>query len=340
MLGSDTAPSCILQLLGTGIPPGSSVRGILQAGILEWVDIPFSRGSSQPRNRPRVSCIAGRLFIVWAITEAPTGTLYSLFQKSYQSNCQGSYECPRFSEIRRLRQVRLLWEGQLPSLRTCRRFTASRAPHPGKGPLALHPLQFLLEWRSWACVSTWRGAQEEICKQWPKTATPVAAASPGWDWHVWYRLAWHDFRRAAASLYGGWQMHWSRKTDGQTGENTGKTLLTAALGLGVTTSLTSPLTTSSCPLLYPLHPPFLRSHRVPNTSPHSTLTLTTLVCTFHLREVCSDFWAISCMAHVKTVLQRLSIQVLSDFLARSICLLLSCLASHYILVPDMQKVLN
>ena len=46
------------------------------------------------------------------------------------------------------------------------------------------------------------------------------------------------------------------------------------------------------------------------------------------------------MAHVKTVLQRLSIQVLSDFLARSICLLLSCLASHYILVPDMQKVLN
>ena len=114
-----------------------------------------------------------------------------------------------------------------------------------------------MERRSWACVSTWRGAQEEICKQWPKTATLVAAASPGWDWHVWYWLAWHDFRRAVASLYGGWQMHWSRQTDGQTGANTGKTLLTAALGLGVTTSLTSPLTTSSCPLLYPLHPPSL-----------------------------------------------------------------------------------
>ena len=31
-------------------PPGSSVHGILQAGILEWVAIPFSRGSFQPRN--------------------------------------------------------------------------------------------------------------------------------------------------------------------------------------------------------------------------------------------------------------------------------------------------
>ena len=30
-------------------PPGSSVHGIFQARILEWVDIPFSRGSSQPR---------------------------------------------------------------------------------------------------------------------------------------------------------------------------------------------------------------------------------------------------------------------------------------------------
>ena len=32
-------------------PPGSSVHGILQATILEWVSVPFSRGSSQPRDR-------------------------------------------------------------------------------------------------------------------------------------------------------------------------------------------------------------------------------------------------------------------------------------------------
>ena len=42
--------------------PGSSVHGILQARILEWVAITFSRGSSQPRNRTQVSCIIGRRF--------------------------------------------------------------------------------------------------------------------------------------------------------------------------------------------------------------------------------------------------------------------------------------
>ena len=45
-------------------PPGSSVHGILQARILEWVAIPFSRGSSQPRDRTPVSYIADRFFTV------------------------------------------------------------------------------------------------------------------------------------------------------------------------------------------------------------------------------------------------------------------------------------
>ena len=39
-------------------PPGSSVHGLLQARILEWVAMPSSRGSSQPRDRTQVSCIA------------------------------------------------------------------------------------------------------------------------------------------------------------------------------------------------------------------------------------------------------------------------------------------
>ena len=50
--------------------PGSSVHGILQTRILEWVAIPFSRGYSQPRDWTRVSCIAGRLFTLWATREA------------------------------------------------------------------------------------------------------------------------------------------------------------------------------------------------------------------------------------------------------------------------------
>ena len=47
-------------------PPGSSVHGILQAKILEGVSISFSRGYSWPRDRTRVSSIAGRFFTVWA----------------------------------------------------------------------------------------------------------------------------------------------------------------------------------------------------------------------------------------------------------------------------------
>ena len=51
--------------------PGSSVHGILQARrILEWVAIPFSRGSSQIRDRTRVFCTAGRFFTIRATREA------------------------------------------------------------------------------------------------------------------------------------------------------------------------------------------------------------------------------------------------------------------------------
>ena len=49
--------------------PGSSVHGILQARILEWVTISFSRGSSQPRDRTQVSCIGGRYFNLGATRE-------------------------------------------------------------------------------------------------------------------------------------------------------------------------------------------------------------------------------------------------------------------------------
>ena len=51
-------------------PPGSSARGILQAGIVEWVTIPFSRGSSPPRDWTWVSCTADRLFPISAPREA------------------------------------------------------------------------------------------------------------------------------------------------------------------------------------------------------------------------------------------------------------------------------
>ena len=55
-------------------PPGSFAHGIFQARILEWLAIPFSRGSSQPKDRTGVSYIEGRFFTIWA-----TRTAYSHF---------------------------------------------------------------------------------------------------------------------------------------------------------------------------------------------------------------------------------------------------------------------
>ena len=66
-------------------PPGFSVHGILQVRILEWVAIPFSRGSSQPRDYTQVPCIAGRFFMVWATRERGLG------QRSKSSSSCSAY---------------------------------------------------------------------------------------------------------------------------------------------------------------------------------------------------------------------------------------------------------
>ena len=63
-------------------PSGSSVHGILQARILEWVAMPSFRGSSQPRDWIQVSLIAGRFLSIWATREAH---FYSAAAKSLQS---------------------------------------------------------------------------------------------------------------------------------------------------------------------------------------------------------------------------------------------------------------
>ena len=55
-----------------------AVQGILQVRILEWVDYPFSSGSSLPRNRTGVSCIAGRFFTNWTIRGSPSVQFSSL----------------------------------------------------------------------------------------------------------------------------------------------------------------------------------------------------------------------------------------------------------------------
>ena len=63
-------------------PPGSSVLGILQARILEWVAISFPRESFWSRNQTQVSCIVGRFFTIWATREALNNKYSGLWRKN------------------------------------------------------------------------------------------------------------------------------------------------------------------------------------------------------------------------------------------------------------------
>ena len=60
-------------------PAGSSVHGIFQIRVLEWVASLFSRGSSQPRDQTQVSCSAGRFYTIWATMEATVNSLNLVF---------------------------------------------------------------------------------------------------------------------------------------------------------------------------------------------------------------------------------------------------------------------
>ena len=65
MYSVKVAQSCLILC----DPMDYTVHGIL-ARILEWVAVPFSRGSSQPRDQTQVSSITGRFFTSWATREA------------------------------------------------------------------------------------------------------------------------------------------------------------------------------------------------------------------------------------------------------------------------------
>ena len=63
--------------------PGSSVHGVLQARILEWVVISLSKGSSQPSNRTQVSCIPGRFFTYWTTYDRRPPRYYTVRLKMF-----------------------------------------------------------------------------------------------------------------------------------------------------------------------------------------------------------------------------------------------------------------
>ena len=77
-------------------PLGSSVRGILQARILEWIAISFPRGSSQPGKWTWVTCIAGRFFTIWATRDTLVSTS-DTYKGWYQSDAIAFYSFWRSS---------------------------------------------------------------------------------------------------------------------------------------------------------------------------------------------------------------------------------------------------
>jgi len=74
--------------------PASSAHGILQTRMLEWVAIPFSRKSSQPRNPTQVSCNAGRFFSVWVTREAPKEVVVPNIMQLFCCCCLVAQPCP------------------------------------------------------------------------------------------------------------------------------------------------------------------------------------------------------------------------------------------------------
>ena len=88
--------------------PGSSIHGILQARILGWVAISFSRGSSRPRDRTQVSHIAGRRFTLWA-------TLCSLINYTSVLKSGDLPSKTNFSEV----EINLNWEQSRKLVAVC-----------------------------------------------------------------------------------------------------------------------------------------------------------------------------------------------------------------------------
>ena len=72
-------------------PSGSSVHGILQARMLEWVAMPSSRGFSHPRDWTQVSCVAGRFFTFWATREAHDKARQHVKKQRHHFTSKGLY---------------------------------------------------------------------------------------------------------------------------------------------------------------------------------------------------------------------------------------------------------
>ena len=97
-ISSAVSQSCLILCDPMDCSPlGSSVHGILQARILEWIAIPFSRVFAWPRDQTLVFCTAGRFFTGWVTREAPSGSLlviYFIYSSELHHSCLWSLGQP------------------------------------------------------------------------------------------------------------------------------------------------------------------------------------------------------------------------------------------------------
>ena len=131
-------------------PPGSSDHGILQARILEWVAILFSRGSSGLRDQTRVSCTAGRFFTIWATAAAAAAKLL----QSCPTLCDPIDGSPPGSPVPGILQARTLervaisfsnawkWKVKVKSLSRVRLFSTPWTAGVLQPTRLLHPWDF------------------------------------------------------------------------------------------------------------------------------------------------------------------------------------------------------
>ena len=79
--------------------PGSSVHGILQARILEWLPISFSRITARPRDRTRVSCIMGRFFTIREALRSPYNPGKKDIRVTFKKEREKRFLCGLFFKV-------------------------------------------------------------------------------------------------------------------------------------------------------------------------------------------------------------------------------------------------
>ena len=155
--------------------PGSSVHGILQARVLEWVAISFSRGSSWPRDRTHVSHIVGRHFTFWATRESQTNVLKEEEEvkvaQSYLTLCD-----PMDYTIHGILQARILEWVAFPF------FRGSSQPRD-RTQVSLTADGFFNSWATREAHSTAAAAAAKSLQSCPTLCDPTDGSPPGSSIH-------------------------------------------------------------------------------------------------------------------------------------------------------------